>query len=216
MRALIKEILKKSEADVTTLNQFLRELYEKKIIIELKQVVDSRLDWLDAVIKVNPANMNKFDQEVKRFNKEHPNFYISTNKRQVINIPQIFNEPYVPIEITMKNIHIEQIDVPKFLYHTTTRANVSQIAQQGLKRKASKTWDWTLHYPPAVFASQDLKRLWYANHPNRYVVRIDTTKIPNIKWWDDFNSLNGNHVVAFDDIPLQALSFFELKDGKLI
>ena len=87
-----------------------------------------------------------------------------------------------------------------------------KIMSQGLKARAGECYKIYVGYGekciPAIFATNSTnKRAWFDSTYDDDIWFIDTTKIPDVKWFKDkhFES-RSKHIVTFQDIPQEAIT----------
>ena len=114
------------------------------------------------------------------------------------------NEDYSPAgkEITPNQIVVHKSN-PKFR---------DKIMENGLKVRAGECYKIYVGYgvkcKPAIFATNSTnKRAWFDSTYDDDIWFIDTTKIPDVKWFKDrhFES-RSKHIVTFQDIPKEAIT----------
>jgi len=96
----------------------------------------------------------------------------------------------------------------------------NKIEEQGLKVRAGECYKIYVGYGekciPAIFATNSSnKRAWFDSTYDDDVWEIDTTKIPNVKWFKDrhFDS-RSKHIVTFENIPRDAIKLIYEGSGK--
>jgi hypothetical protein len=121
-------------------------------------------------------------------------------------------ETYSPAgkEITPNNIVVHKSN-PMFR---------DKILEQGLKVRAGECYKIYVGYgtkcKPAIFATNSTnKRAWFDSQYDDDIWHIDTTKIPEVKWYKDkhFES-RSKHIVTFQDIPVDAITLIYEGTGK--
>jgi hypothetical protein len=87
-----------------------------------------------------------------------------------------------------------------------------KIMENGLKVRAGECYKVYVGYgvkcKPAIFATNSTnKRAWFGSTYDDDIWFIDTTKIPDVKWFKDrhFES-RSKHIVTFQDIPKEAIT----------
>lgn len=118
-------------------------------------------------------------------------------------------------DIYLKKIKIKKVKPDKYVYHSSKPENRKLIEENGLIPKTSNEWQPKFHYPPAIFAINEVdskgRSLWQGNIHD--VWRIDTTNLPN-EWWSDLNigHLNYGSIMTFDTIPPEYLTLISIYD----
>lgn len=110
---------------------------------------------------------------------------------------------------------LEEVKVEGMLLHATPDYNVESIKNTGLKVKMPKNKLMAdidaifCTIPSAIPNTSDLFRYY----DDWSVVVIDTTKIPDHKWYFDFlsskdasNNGKSNHIFTFENIPPEAIN----------
>ena len=100
----------------------------------------------------------------------------------------------------------------RIIVHKSNPMFRDNIMSEGLKAKAGECYRIYVGYgtkcKPAIFATNSTnKRAWFDSTYDDDVWFIDTTKIPDVKWFKDrhFESTK-KHIVTFDNIPPEALT----------
>jgi len=122
------------------------------------------------------------------------------------------NENYSPAgkEIIPNEIVIHKSN-PKFR---------DKIIEQGLKVRAGECYKIYAGYgtkcKPAIFATNSTnKRSWFDSTYDDDVWEIDTTMMPEIKWYKDRHyESSKKHIVTFQDIPKEAIKLIYEGSGK--
>jgi len=106
------------------------------------------------------------------------------------------------------------------VYHQSNPIFRNKIEEQGLKVRAGECYKIYVGYGekciPAIFATNSSnKRAWFDSTYDDDVWEIDTTKIPNVKWFKDrhFDS-RSKHIVTFENIPRDAIKLIYEGSGK--
>ena len=96
----------------------------------------------------------------------------------------------------------------------------NKIEEQGLKVRAGECYKIYVGYGekciPAIFATNSSnKRAWFDSTYDDDVWEIDTTKIPNVKWYKDRHyESRSKHIVTFENIPRDAIKLIHEGSGK--
>jgi hypothetical protein len=96
----------------------------------------------------------------------------------------------------------------------------NKIEEQGLKVRAGECYKIYAGYGekciPAIFATNTSnKRAWFDSSYDDDVWEIDTTKIPNVKWYKDRHyESKSKHIVTFENIPRDAIKLIYEGSGK--
>ena len=146
------------------------------------------------------------------FRKKIVDFYIDTKLLKYDNLGNVINEDYNPAgkEVTPNEIVVHKAN-PMFR---------DSIMSEGLKTKAGECYRIYVGYgtkcKPAIFATNSTnKRAWFDSTYDDDIWFIDTTKIPDVKWFKDrhFESTK-KHIVTFENIPPEALTLKYEGTGK--
>ena len=146
------------------------------------------------------------------FRKKIVDFYIDTKLLKYDNLGNVINEDYNPAgkEVTPNEIVVHKAN-PMFR---------DSIMSEGLKTKAGECYRIYVGYGekciPAIFATNSTnKRAWFDSTYDDDVWFIDTTMIPDVKWYKDrhFESTK-KHIVTFENIPPEALTLKYEGTGK--
>jgi len=114
----------------------------------------------------------------------------------------------------------KEITPKEKVYHQSNPIFRNKIEEQGLKVRAGECYKIYVGYGekciPAIFATNSSnKRAWFDSTYDDDVWEIDTTKIPNVKWFKDrhFDS-RSKHIVTFENIPRDAIKLIYEGSGK--
>ena len=114
----------------------------------------------------------------------------------------------------------KEITPNKIIVHKSNPSNRNKILEQGLKVRSGECYKTYAGYGekciPAIFATNTTnKRAWFDSTYDDDIWYIDTTMIPDVKWFKDrhFES-SKKHIVTFQDIPSEALTLFYEGSGK--
>jgi hypothetical protein len=148
-----------------------------------------------------------YDYKKRTELKKDPDFYIDTERYE-----EELNENYSPAgkEIIPNEIVIHKSN-PKFR---------DKIIEQGLKVRAGECYKIYAGYgtkcKPAIFATNSTnKRSWFDSTYDDDVWEIDTTMMPEIKWYKDRHyESSKKHIVTFQDIPKEAIKLIYEGSGK--
>ena len=176
---------------------------EKRTREEKKRKEEERLKQE----KESAARQAKSDEVNKEFEKlpdDLKNMDIGDLMNIQESIKKILMEDYSPAgkEITPNEIVVHKSN-PMFR---------DKIMSEGLKVKAGECYKIYVGYgtkcKPAIFATNSTnKRVWFDSTYDDDIWFINTTKIPDVKWFKDrhFES-RSKHIVTFQDIPSEALT----------
>jgi hypothetical protein len=95
--------------------------------------------------------------------------------------------------------------------HKSNPKNRENILNNGLTPRAGECYKTYAGYgvkcTPAIFATNTTNpRAFFDPYVDDDIWEIDTTKIPNIKWYKDKHYESGKkHIVTFEPIPVEAL-----------
>lgn len=104
-----------------------------------------------------------------------------------------------------------KVDVPKYVYHVTQSSKVEQILKSGLQPKRGVN-NHGFKYPPRVYVASDpqiLQNMDLGISGDRTLLKIDTSKIPDIKFYDDPQFPHDGQwrsAYANETIPSEAIS----------
>ena len=140
-------------------------------------------------------------------NNNEPDFYIDTEKYE-----EKLNENYSPAgkEITPNEIVV----------HKSNPIVRDKIMDQGLRVRAGECYRIYAGYGekciPAIFATNSTnKRAWFDSTYDDDIWEIDTTMIPDVKWFKDRHyDSRSKHIVTFQDIPKEAITLKHEGTGK--
>jgi hypothetical protein len=125
---------------------------------------------------------------------------------------EFLNEDYSPAG--------KEVIPNEIVVHKSNPIFRDSIMSEGLKAKAGECYKIYVGYGekciPAIFATNSTnKRAWFDSTYDDDIWFIDTTKIPDVKWFKDrhFESTK-KHIVTFQDIPRDALTLFYEGTGK--
>ena len=163
------------------------------------QICDTVKDYTSGEIKCNPSWGPEW-----RTNKNNPDILIDTILLEYDDEGNVLNENYSPAgkEITPNRIVI----------HKSTPKNRDRILEQGLKVRAGECYKTYAGYGekciPAIFATNTTnKRAWFDSTYDDDIWEIDTTMIPEVKWYkDNHYEPTKKHIVTFENIPSEALT----------
>ena len=108
----------------------------------------------------------------------------------------------------------------KKVFHQSNPMFRNKIEEQGLKVRAGECYKIYAGYGekciPAIFATNSSnKRAWFDSTYDDDVWEIDTTKIPNVKWYKDRHyESRSKHIVTFENIPRDAIKLIYEGSGK--
>jgi hypothetical protein len=106
----------------------------------------------------------------------------------------------------------KEITPNQIVVHKSNPMFRDKIMENGLKVRAGECYKIYVGYgvkcKPAIFATNSTnKRAWFDSTYDDDIWFIDTTKIPDVKWFKDrhFES-RSKHIVTFQDIPKEAIT----------
>jgi hypothetical protein len=106
----------------------------------------------------------------------------------------------------------KEVTPNEIVVHKSNPMFRDKIMSQGLKARAGECYKIYVGYGekciPAIFATNSTnKRAWFDSTYDDDIWFIDTTKIPDVKWFKDkhFES-RSKHIVTFQDIPKEAIT----------
>ena len=114
----------------------------------------------------------------------------------------------------------KEITPKEKVYHQSNPMFRNKIEKQGLKVRAGECYKIYAGYGekciPAIFATNSSnKRAWFDSSYDDDVWEIDTTKIPNVKWYKDRHyESRSKHIVTFENIPRDAIKLIYEGSGK--
>jgi hypothetical protein len=175
--------------------------YDTQEELESSEICDTINDYTN--LNVVPW----YDYKKRTELKKDPDFYIDTERYE-----EELNENYSPAgkEIIPNEIVIHKSN-PKFR---------DKIIEQGLKVRAGECYKIYAGYgtkcKPAIFATNSTnKRSWFDSTYDDDVWEIDTTMMPEIKWYKDRHyESSKKHIVTFQDIPKEAIKLIYEGSGK--
>ena len=181
-------------------NEIIVYYIDKQKKLEISEICDTINDYTN--LNVVPW----FEYDKNRIGKE-PDFYLDVD-----DYDEELNENYSPAgkEITPNKIVIHKSN-PKFR---------DKIIEQGLKVRAGECYKIYAGYgtkcKPAIFATNSTnKRSWFDSTYDDDVWEIDTTMMPEIKWYKDKHyESSKKHIVTFQDIPKEAIKLIYEGSGK--
>jgi hypothetical protein len=106
------------------------------------------------------------------------------------------------------------------VFHQSNPIFRNKIEEQGLKVRAGECYKIYVGYGekciPAIFATNSSnKRAWFDSSYDDDVWEIDTTKIPNVKWYKDRHyESRSKHIVTFENIPREAIKLIYKGSGE--
>ncbi len=110
------------------------------------------------------------------------------------------------------------IKVSRFIYHKAHPKHRTRILSNGLQPYRGVQWPSNTDIEgDAVFATNSAdEKDWFDSTWDDDVWQIDTSKIPNIKWFQDPNFKWGKfkHIYTSDTIPSEAIKLFREGTGK--
>jgi hypothetical protein len=114
----------------------------------------------------------------------------------------------------------KEITPNKIVIHKSNPKFRDKIIEQGLKVRAGECYKIYVGYgtkcKPAIFATNSTnKRSWFDSTYDDDVWEIDTTMMPEIKWYKDKHyESSKKHIVTFQDIPKEAIKLIYEGSGK--
>lgn len=106
----------------------------------------------------------------------------------------------------------KEVTPNEIVVHKSNPMFRDKIMSQGLKARAGECYKIYVGYGekciPAIFATNSTnKKAWFDSTYDDDIWFIDTTKIPDVKWFKDkhFES-RSKHIVTFQDIPKEAIT----------
>lgn len=152
--------------------------------------------------------------------------YLNRETKLIQNDKDFFDfEPgrlLLSVTIKLKDIFVKRIIPTRYVYHASDIKNRKQIKKQGLKASYNKNWkseDLEVGHPKAVFATNSKIKDWFQtalmNTNEVDIWQIDTSKIPNHKWYQDMNLTQREGIImTLEDIPRKAIKISTWKDRK--
>lgn len=114
------------------------------------------------------------------------------------------NEEVPFIYVGIKQWNFRRVKAPKFLYHRTKSENIKSIQENGLIPNENAPYGTT----KSIFVTTDPKIIDPDKGP--VILQIDTSKIPNHKWWSNINpcawNSNNQNLITSETIPSQAIT----------
>jgi len=113
--------------------------------------------------------------------------------------------PYSKLVLIVKDAKGSRANVPRFVYHSTSKENIDNIKKDGIILKHHNMGNYKdiidLIYPPSIFVVTDYNPF---HKYNNLMLKIDTSKINN-KWWIDFNMDRLDCLMTYEPIPYEAI-----------
>lgn len=133
----------------------------------------------------------------------------------MINKIKKFNEYF---EEGSCNNSLILVEPNRYVYHKSNPIFRDKISKEGLITKGkSDTWlsDTKIDGNVIFAANSDDELMWFDTTYDDDIYKIDTTLIAN-KWYKDPNFISGdyNHIITFDNIPLNAIKLIHRGTGK--
>ena len=203
---LVKNFIYTMFDDVINL-EYNTERNEIMVYYDTEEELESS-EICDTINKFTGLNVVPWYDYKKRTElKKDPDFYIDTERYE-----EELNENYSPAgkEIIPNEIVIHKSN-PKFR---------DKIIEQGLKVRAGECYKIYAGYgtkcKPAIFATNSTNmRSWFDSTYDDDVWEIDTTMMPEIKWYKDRHyESSKKHIVTFQDIPKEAIKLIYEGSGK--
>jgi hypothetical protein len=166
-------------------------------------LIEELYEYIKSFVPFNIEMMASHVNSCDGYNKLMKRKY-STNDLQESIIRILKEEDYSPAG---KEVTPNQIVV-----HKSNPMYRDKIMENGLKVRAGECYKIYVGYgvkcKPAIFATNSTnKRAWFDSTYDDDIWFIDTTMIPDVKWFKDrhFES-RSKHIVTFQDIPKEAIT----------
>jgi hypothetical protein len=160
-------------------------------------------EYIKSFVPFNIEMMASHVNSCDGYNKLMKRKY-STNDLQESIIRILKEEDYSPAG--------KEVIPNKIVIHKSNPMSRDKIMENGLKVRAGECYKIYVGYgvkcKPAIFATNSTnKRSWFDSTYDDDIWFIDTTKIPDVKWFKDrhFES-RSKHIVTFQDIPKEAIT----------
>jgi hypothetical protein len=172
-----------------------------------REICDTLREYTSGEILCNPS----WGPEWK-INRNNTDILIDAILLEYDNEGDVLNEDYSPAG--------KEVTPNKIVVHKTSPVWRENILKTGLQVSAGECYKIYVGYgtkcKPAIFATNSTnKRSWFDSTYDDDIWFIDTTMIPDVKWYKDrhFESTK-KHIVTFQDIPKDALTLFYKGTGK--
>jgi hypothetical protein len=164
-----------------------------------EHISDKILEYTGGNVVVCPYWIFSWD-----WRRKAADVYIDTELLKYDEEGNVLNEEYSPAgkEITPNEIVV----------HKSNPIFRDKILEQGLRARAGECYRIYAGYGekciPAIFATNTTnKRAWFDSTYDDDVWFINTTKIPDVKWFKDRHyESKSKHIVTFRDIPKEAIT----------
>lgn len=112
--------------------------------------------------------------------------------------------------------NLRPIKANRFVYHKSNPIFRSEIHKYGLIPKG-KSESWLSDTPineKVIFATNsENENDWFDSTYNDDIYQIDTSNLNN-KWFKDPNFHDSNHIITFENIPLESIKLIYSGDGE--
>jgi hypothetical protein len=166
-------------------------------------LIEELYEYIKSFVPFNIEMMASHVNSCDGYNKLMKRKY-STNDLQESIIRILKEEDYSPAG--------KEVIPNKIVIHKSNPMFRDKIMENGLKVRAGECYKIYVGYgvkcKPAIFATNSTnKRAWFDSTYDDDIWFIDTTKIPDVKWFKDrhFES-RSKHIVTFQDIPKEAIT----------
>jgi hypothetical protein len=146
-----------------------------------------------------PKNITKVEKiltnVLKTFCSKHDLSFFIKPETNIVNRQMLF---YFLIKI--RDPKTKRIIPPKYIFHTTTKKNTSDISINGLsinKSDFTRWYDTSMFYDNAIFCSTNPDNIFYFQ--NDFIIVLNTIDMKNI-WYRDVNSYNNDWIMTYSDI----------------
>ena len=220
MRGLIKHILKEETNNFELVKNFIYTMFDNVRVVEYVAERNEIMVYYKGKPFLRPTEicdtikdytgLNVFPYY--EYNKNNvgiwdPDFYLDVEEYD-----EELNENYSPAG--------KEIIPNKILVHVSNSKVRDKIMEQGLRVRAGECYKIYAGYGekcvPAIFATNSTnKRAWFDSTYDDDVWEIDTTMIPDVKWYKDRHyDSRSKHIVTFQDIPKEAITLKHEGTGK--
>lgn len=189
-------------------NKVLSWKYSKEPIVGF-HVVDFDLKGGSKGTEIKGYHFGSPVSEISPLSDEDKNLFFPSQSNLQESIRKILKELYSP--------EGDEVKPKKIVIHKSESRNRKSIMEKGLMPKVGFCYRYyvgkNVKCRPAVFATNSKKpKEWFATQWDGDVWAINTSLIPDVKWYRDTHSFSNdqeNHILTFDIIPPHALTLIK-------
>jgi hypothetical protein len=166
-------------------------------------LIEELFEYIKSFVPFNIEMMASHVNSCDGYNKLMKRKYSTDNLQESI-IRILKEEDYSPAG--------KEVIPNKIVIHKSNPMSRDKIMENGLKVRAGECYKIYVGYgvkcKPAIFATNSTnKRSWFDSTYDDDIWEINTTMIPDVKWFKDkhFES-RSKHIVTFQDIPKEAIT----------